>query len=179
MAKVVKKLVAKDPLDLLAEGDPKNVMALMLWKVRHRYPQLSMEITKKDIEQFKASCDYMGVKVGVAIIHPQGREATPGRKAEGDRPAVPPRPAEPPRPWVFVGVVEKDEHGELTMNSVTPIESDEEGAVHRDHQRRVQTMKDRAGLYAQGLLQMANSNSISTSEMTQAAQLLRDMASVL
>lgn len=165
-----------DPLDALAQGDPRDVMALMLWKMRHRFQDLSMEITKKDVEQFKASCDYMGVKVGVAIIHPQGRAATPGRKAEGDRPAVPPRPAEPPRPWVFVGVVEKDESGELTMNSVTPIESDEEGAASRDAQMRLQKMKDRAPMIAQGLIQMANSNSISTSEMAAAAQLLTDFA---
>lgn len=171
-----KAVVQKDPLDVLAEGDPRDVMALMLWKVRHRYPQMSMEITKRDIDQFKASLDYMGVKVGVAIVHPQGRAASPGRKAEGDKPAVPPRPAEPPRPWIFVGVVEKDEGGDLTMNTVTPIESDEEGAAQRDQQLRLQKMRDRAPMIANALIQMANSNSISTSEMGEAARLLQDFA---
>src|SRR5262249_45149095 len=109
--------------------------------------------------------------IEVAIVHPQGRAATPGRKAEGDKPAVPPRPAEPPRPWVFVGVVEKE-----SMNSVTPIESDEEGAARRDATNRLQRMKDRAGMLASALISMANSNSISTSEMGEAARLLQDFA---
>lgn len=171
MAKPKAPIKKKDALDLLADGDPKGVMALMLWKMRHHYPQMSMEITQKDLDQFKRSCEYMGVQVEVAIVRPQGREATPGRKAQGELPAVPPRPAEPPRPWVFVGVVEKE-----TMNTVTPIESDEEGAAMRDAGLRLQKMKDRAPMIAQGLIQMANSNSISTSEIGTAAQLLNDFA---
>jgi hypothetical protein len=62
---------ALDPLDALAQGDPLRVIALMLWKNRHREPDMYVQITERDIEGFEACVNYLKVKPTVLIKRPR------------------------------------------------------------------------------------------------------------
>jgi hypothetical protein len=62
---------ALDPLDELAQGDPLRVIALMLWKNRHREPDMYVQITERDIEGFEACVNYLKVKPTVLIKRPR------------------------------------------------------------------------------------------------------------
>lgn len=167
----------KDTLDLLADGDPKKIIALLLWKMRHQMPELSTQITEKDVSEFERSCDYLGVTPDVAIVRPQGRpaqEAIPAAAAKPGSPArrgVPARPAEPARPYVFVGVVAKG-----TMDSVKPIESDEDAARRRDEADYLRRTKDKAPGLAGQILADAQRGVFSNATLAEAAQALQTLA---
>lgn len=166
----------QDALDALANGDPKNVIALLFWLDRFRNPELSAQITAADVEKFNASCAYLGVEPQVSIYRPEGRPAqeavaavaaAPGRPA---RRGIPARPAEPARPYVFVGVTDKD------GNQIKPIESDEDDAKQRDEAALVRKYKDRAGMLAGLLLGMCQSGTFSNAEIQEAVEALRVLA---
>lgn len=160
----------KDALDLLAEGDPKKIIALMFWRERFKNPGMSLQITEKDLQGFEECVTYLGVKAEVSIYRPQGRPAQEAVPAEKGKRGIAARAAEPPRPFVFVGVV--DGQG----NQIKPIENNEEDADLRDLANEVRKAKDRAPQLAALLIGMCQSGTFSTSEIQDAARALTVLA---
>lgn len=161
----------KDALDKLAEADPREIIALILWKDRHRNPDMAVQITEKDLAGFRACVDYLEVEPEVSIIRPQGRPAQVAIPAAGKRRGTPARPAEPPRPFVAVNLVAKG-----TMNAIKPIENNEEDAKIRDQTDALRRYRDKANELASVLLRDVASGQFSTSTIQEAAQALVAMA---
>lgn len=166
-----KKVAPKDALDLLAEGDPRRIIALLLWQNRFK-SGLSVEIRKEDLEQFEKSTEYLGVlNPEVLIVRPKGRAAQAAQPAKDGRPAIPARPAEPDRPFVVVAVVEPG-----TANVLKPIESTEQNADRRDMALAIERARQKAPLLASLLLGMCQSGTFSNAELTEAANSLNVLA---
>lgn len=162
----------KDPLDLLAEGDPKKVIELILWKARHQHPDLSVKITQKDIDGYEACTQYLDVKPGLLIVRPQGRPAQAPIAAVGKNRAVPGYPAEPPRPYVVVQVVE-----EGTENMIRPVENNEEDNKLRIQAEEIKRVREGAPDLARRVEQMIGPGAvISESDLRDAAKSLRLLA---
>lgn len=161
----------KDALDKLAEADPREIIALMLWKDRHRNPDMALQITEKDIEGFRACVDYLEVEPDVSIFRPQGRPAQAAIPPQGRNRGVPARPAEPPRPFVAVNLVAKG-----TINAIKPIENNEEDAKLRDSGEELRRWREKAPFIAQQMLSDIASRQYSTATMQEAAQALSALA---
>ncbi len=165
---------ALDALDKLEQADAHTVIALMLWKDRHRNPDLSIQITEEDINGLQACAQYLDVKPEVLIERPRGRPATPALPPSRIHPqGYPAQPAEAPRNFVFVGVgyFEKE-----LFNSIKPIESTEEGAKVRDAANRLRTLRERGPQLARELMANAASGTFSSAQVEEAAQMLNDFA---
>lgn len=165
--KSVKKL---DILDQLAQADSKEIIALMLWKDRHRNPDMTLQITEKDITGFLACAEYLKVVPKVRIERPQGMPAQEAIPAQGNRRAVPARAAEPPRPFVVVQVVDANGDG------IKPIENDEDGAQLRDRADALRRHRDIAPTLASQLIADARSGNFSSSMVIEAAESLLALA---
>lgn len=163
-----------DQLDQFAEEatkDPRKVIALMLWKERHRNPEMAVQITEQDITGFNACVDYLDVKPDVLIVRPQGRPAQEAVPAQGKRRAVPARAGEPARPFVAVNVVAKG-----TVNSIKPIENNEEDAKRRDEAERLRRVRDQAQGLANALMADLAQSQFSTTTVREAAAALQTLA---
>jgi hypothetical protein len=163
-----------DPLDQLAadaNADPKKIIALMLWKDRHRNPDMAVQIKPEDVQGFTDCVNYLEVEAEVVIVRPQGHPGTPGAPAVGKRRAIPARPAEGPRSWVAVNLVRKG-----TADCIKPIENNEEDAKRSDQAEEFRRFRDRASGLARDLLNGIASGSYSTSVMQEAAQALNALA---
>lgn len=157
----------KDALDQLAEADPREILALILWKDRHRNPEMAVQISEKDLKGFRDCMTYLEVTPEVVVFRPQGRPAQPAIPAAGNRRGTPARPAEPPRPFVAVNLVAKG-----TMNAIKPIENNEEDAQLRDAGDARRRYADRAPVIAQALMGGIASREYSTATMQEAAEAL-------
>src|SRR6266403_1241714 len=73
-----KKPAQPHPLDVLANGDPKKVIALMLWKARRRQPDLYVKIDEDDLKGFEDCVTYLKVVPEVMIRRPPPIAAQPG-----------------------------------------------------------------------------------------------------
>lgn len=160
------KAAKKDALDLLAEGDPKKIIALMFWRERFRNPDMSLQITEQDLKGFEDCVTYLGVEPDVSIYRPQGRPAQEAIPASPGKRGIAARPAEPPRPFVFVGVTDKQ------GNQIKPIENNEEDADRRDQANELRRYRDKAVQLSSLLLGMCQSGTFSTSEIQEAARAL-------
>lgn len=160
-----------DALDQLAQGDPRMVMALMLWVGRHRNPDLFCQINEKDLVAFNDCMTYQKVKPAVMIKRPAeipGQQAIP---ATGNRRAVPAREPIPARPYVMVALVE-----EGTEHAIRPVENNEGDF---DQQRDVAAIKraaDNAPHLANQLVRAAASGDFSVSDLNDAAAALNMLA---
>lgn len=155
-----------DPLDALAQGDPKNVIALMLWKARHREPDLYVQIEEKDIAGFEACVEYLKVKPVVKIARPEGLQAQEAIAATGNRRAVPARSATPPKPYVIVTLT--DEKGD----AIRPVENNEaDFDIARDAQQ-LRRARDHAPELANRIVNQARSGEFSLSDIQDAANAL-------
>lgn len=159
-----------DILDQLAQSDATEIIALLLWKNRHLNPELTVQITEKDITGFRACTEYLEVTPKVRIERPQGLPAQEAIPAEGNRRAVAARAAEPPRPFVVVQVV--DAKGD----SIKPIENDEEGAQLRDRADALRRHRDGANALANQLIADARTGNFSSSMVIEAAESLMALA---
>lgn len=163
-----------DTLDQLAadgNANPRRIIALLLWQDRHRNPEMSRQITENDLKGFTDCVNYLETETDVVILRPQGHPGTAGVPAVGKRRAVPARPAEGPRAWVTVNLVRRG-----TMDSVKPIENNEDDARLRDQAEDVRRWRDKAAGIARELISGAASGSYSTSVMQEAAQALNVLA---
>jgi hypothetical protein len=168
------KAPKKDLLDRLAEDgnrDPRLIIGLMLWQDRHRNPEMARQITERDLRGFTDGMTYLEVTPDVVIVRPQGRPAQEAIPAQGKRRAVSARPAEPARPFVAVNLVRKG-----TMDSIKPIENNEEDARLRDQAAMVTRWRDKAPGIARELLAGIASGTYSTATMQEAVDALTALA---
>lgn len=156
-----------DALDALAQGDPKMVMALMLWKARLREPDMYVQITEADIKAFEDCVRYLKVKPSVMIKRPQGLPAQEAVAAQGNRRAVPARPATPPKPFVIVSLVEAG-----TENVIRPVENNESDYDSAQDAATIRKARDQAPDLANRLIKQASSGEFSLSDMQDAANAL-------
>lgn len=166
-----KKAPQLDPLDALAQGDPRNVMALMLWKNRLREPDMYVQIDEHDIKGFQDCVDYLKVKPEVKIVRPAGLPAQDPIAATGKRRAVPARAATPPKPYVIVTLVEQG-----TMNVIRPVENNQDDFDTAQAAAELRKARDRAPQLAERILQQARTGETSLSDMQDAADALLVLA---
>lgn len=158
-----------DPLDELAQGDPRMIIALMLWKNRHREPDLYVQLDQRDIDGFKACVNYLKVKPAVMIRRPEEIPGTPAIPAAGNRRAVPARPSIPARNYVMVALVEQGKDGKPSENAIRPVENNEEDFDQQKDTASIKRAKDNAQDLANRLLKAAASGDYSLSDMQDAA----------
>lgn len=120
MAKAKSNTTQIDPLDAFADGDPFKAVAILLWKDRHRNPEMAVQVTPADLKGFAECVEYLKVTPEVRIHRPQGRPAQAGIPERAGRPAIAARPAEPPRPFVMIQLVDKD------GSAIKPVENNED-----------------------------------------------------
>lgn len=156
-----------DILDQLAQGDPLEVIALMLWKARHREPDMYVRIDANDIRAFQDCCRYLKVDYQVQIVRPAAIPASPALPAHGNRRAVPARPEIPARPYVMVKLVERG-----TEHVIRPVENNQADFDTAADAATVRKARDQASDLAQRLVNQAASGEYSASDMTDAANAL-------
>lgn len=162
----------KDDFDRLAEGDTKDVLALVLWKARHHFPDLAMTIDAKDMAGYRQCLDYLKATPEVRIVRPLGRPAQDPVPAAGNRRAVPGYPAEPPRPFVVVALVEKG-----TENAIRVCENNEGDNELRILAERTKRAREGAQDIAGRIEAMTRQGAdISNSDLLAAAEALRLLA---
>ena len=159
-----------DALDTIASADPKEIIALLLWKDRFRNPDMAVQITEQDITKFRACTDYLEVRPTVSIHRPQGRPAHPRAPATATRSAIPPSPAESPRPFVVVQLLDQDGH------AFKPIENNDEDAKTRDQSNELRKYRERGASIASQLIGELRSGTIIDSTIMEAAQALAALA---
>ena len=156
-----------DALDIIAQGDLKRVIALMLWKARHRQPDLYVQIDEKDLAGFDACVQYLKVTPEVRIHRPQGLPAQAGIPATHNRRAVPGREASPPKPFVVVTLVEAG-----TENVIRPVENNQDDYDVAQDAAAVRKARDQAPMLAERLVAQARTGEFSLSDMQDAADAL-------
>lgn len=161
-----------DPLDALAQGDPRMVIALILWKNRHRSPDMFVQIDQRDIDGFNACVDFLKVKPAVMIRRPEEIPGQPAIPAAGGRRAVPARGAIPARPYVMVALVEQGKDGKPSENAIRPVENNEADFDQQQDTAAILRAKDNAQDLANRLLKAAASGDYSLSDMQDAANAL-------
>jgi hypothetical protein len=165
---VPKKL---DPLDALAQGDPKQIIALMLWKARHREPDMYVQFEEKDIAAFEDCARYLKVTPEVRIRRPSGLPAQAAVPATHNRRAVPGREATGPKPYVIVTLVDRG-----TENVIRPVENNQEDYDTAQDAIVVRKARDQAPELAQRLVNQARTGEFSMSDMQDAADALLVLA---
>ncbi len=155
-----------DPLDALTQGDPLQVIAVMLWKNRMREPDMYVKIDEHDLKGFQDCVGYLKVKPTVKIARPQGVPAQAAIPATANRRAVPAREAIPPRPYVLVTLV--DEKGD----AIRPVENNEEDFDAAKASAEVRRARDQAPDIAQRIVNQARSGEYSLSDIQDAANAL-------
>ncbi len=155
-----------DPLEALATADPREVIALMLWKNRLRNPDMAVQIDEADIGGFQDCVRYLKVKPQVKIFRPEGLPAQVAVPASPGRRAVPARAATPPKPYVMV--VLTDEQG----NAIRPVENNEEDYAAAQEQTRIQRYREQAQSLAGQLMNQAKTGEYSLAVMQECAEAL-------
>lgn len=166
-----KSAAPPDPLDVLVAGDPKDVIALILWKGRHRQPDLFAQITAADIKGFKDCCEYQKITPAVVIQRPEGRPAQEAIPAAHGRAAAPARPADPPKPFVMVTLCDGQ-----TGNAIRPIENNQEDFDRQAQSAATRKARDQAPTMADNILRAVRTGEWSLSEMQDAANALLVLA---
>lgn len=149
-------LVHKDALDTFAASNPKEIIALLLWKARMTNPDMAVQITEKDIAGFRDCCTYLKVEHQVKIHRPQGRQATPAMPATATRSAIPAYPAEPPRPYVVVQLLDKAGDG------IRPVENNEQDFDRAQRADKRRKAKDEASRLVSQVRADLNAGTMST-----------------
>ena len=160
----------KDALDQLATGPAENVVALMLWKARHQYPDLSVQITPKDLKGYQECIGYLKTTAEVRVFRPQGIPAQEAIPAHGNRRAVPGRPAIPPRDFVVVSLVHQG-----TEDAIRVVENNEEDNERRKAAEHLVNIKGQVPDLASRLERYARSGELVGSDLLEAAKWLRIM----
>lgn len=156
-----------DQFDALAASDPKKIIALMLWKLRHRFPEMAMEITEKDIKGFNDCVAFLRVEPAVLIKRPGGVPAQEAQPAAGNRRAVPARAAIPPKDVVVVALV-----ADGTENAIRAVENNVDDYQAGQDAQKVQSARERATELANRITSQANTGDVSLSDVRDAADAL-------
>src|SRR5688572_23121386 len=134
-----------DAFEALANKDPRQALALVLWKLRHQRPEMAVQITREDLQGLKDCTQYLNVQPDVRIFRRPGVPA---------RPAVPPTAANPKgspgfqgapaAEFVTIVMVSKG-----TEDTFRPIENNEEDAQAADRQEALRRAREETPLLAQ------------------------------
>ena len=150
-----------DALDLFAqacEEDPRQALIVLLWKLRHQFPDLAVNIDRKDLGGLKACAEYLEVTPTLRIFR---------------RPAIPARAATPPtheHPKGLPGFAgaPASEHvtilvtdGGKNHDSFRPIENNEEDAQASERAAAVRQAKQMAPALAQQVASQATGGEFS------------------
>lgn len=168
--KIKPKLEPQDPLDALATGPVEDVLAMMLWKVRHQHPDLSMQFTPKDLTGYAQCVEYQKATPEVRVFRPQGIPAQEAIPAQGNRRAVPARPAMPPRDFVVVSLVHQG-----TEDAIRVVENNEEDNERRKAAEHLASVKAQVPDLAARLERYARSGELVGSDLLEASRWLRIM----
>ncbi|HEX6992362.1 MAG TPA: hypothetical protein VF151_10770 [Gemmatimonadales bacterium] len=158
---------------LLAEG-PAGILKLVLWKNRHRQPEMYVRIDERDLHGFDACCAYLKLEAEARIERPGGRPAIPAIPAAGKRAAIPARPEIPPKPWIQVTLVEKG-----TANMLRPVEDNQ---TDYDEQTRIAALhhaRDRIGFLTGIIRNGAAQSTYSNSEILELCEHAERLAQAL
>lgn len=142
-----------DALDQFVDAckqDPTEAAIAILWKLRHQFPELAIQIGRKDLKGLNDCAGYLEV---VPTLHIHRREAVPARAAQppsAEYPkGVPGFAGAPASEYVTIGVVA---HG--TTDSFKPIENNEEDAQAGENAAALRTAIEQTP----GLAQMVSNN---------------------
>lgn len=160
----------QDALDALAAADPREAIALMLWKNRMANPDLAVAIDENDLKGYTDCIQYLKVKPQVRIFRPQGLPAQDAIPAGPGRRAVPARAAGAPKPYVMV--VLTDQKGD----AIVPVENNEDDYQRRQQQSQLIRYRENAPSLAAQLLQQARSGEYSLAVMQECADALVALA---
>ena len=182
MAKKAKKQL--DELDLFVKSGAEEALALVLWKVRHHYPELAVPITADDLKAFYASVEFTKQSPKVVVYRRPAVEAKAGIPAEGRRRAIPPTPAQAAGKTVMVMLVEegtemKDPSTGIILspgNTIRPVESDEKDHDRAKKLRELKAIKEKAKQLAADISRDASAGMYSDSKIHEAAQALVALA---
>jgi hypothetical protein len=169
MPKSERKPRHKDALDSFATAPLDRVLQLVLWKLRHKNPEMAVLITEGDITGFEQSMSYQGVVPAILIERPQGRPAHAG--ARGKVVSVAPFSGEPPRPFVIVAVVERGK-----KNAIRAIENNQDDFERGDLARRIALARGKAATLAQQVRNAAASGDFTSGTLEDAAEALEVLA---
>lgn len=172
-----------DELDAFAQSGAENALMMVLWKVRHQYPEMAVPITVDDLQAFQKSVEFTKQKPVIAIYRRPAQEARAGLPAVGKRKAIPSAPAQAAGKAVMVMVVEAgtgitDASG-LSLspgNTIRPVESDEREHERARKLRDVKAVKDNARRLASDLIGDASRGMYSDARIQEAAQALVALA---
>lgn len=134
-----KKVAKKDMLDEFAElanKDPKQALALVLWKMRHENPEMSVLITEKDLTGLRDCATYLDVVPDVRIFRRPAIPAHDAVPAAPGRVAINAFPGAPAAAFVTVAMVAKG-----TEDTFKPIENNEEDAVKGENAAELRRLK--------------------------------------
>lgn len=165
------KTKPQDPLDALVAAGPERVLQLLLWKARHRQPDLYVQITPEDIKGLDDCVRYLKAKVEARIHRPEGLTAQDAVPASHNRRGVPGREATPPRNYVMVTLVEQG-----TKNAIRPVENNEEDYDVAADAAALRKARDQAPYLARRLVEQATSGETSLSDTQDAADALLILA---
>ena len=175
-----KKKVTQAPLDTLDQAlknwSTEMWTKMVLWKNRNISPELTVQVTEKDIIGWQQCIEYLGITTQLKIYRPQGRPAqgpipeVPGTPTKPGRSAIPAREADPPRPFVLVQLLDQD------GNTFRPIENSLEARQEQQEAERLRTAKDEAKSLASQLQHDMAVGVYSNSVIGDAAQALIALA---
>jgi len=167
MAKANAKPRRSDELDQFAQGNHERALQLVLWKHRHLSEEMTVIVTREDIQAFDQCMKYQSAHPQILLYRPEGQPATPAIPAVGNRRAVPARPAEPPRPYVIVSLVERG-----TRNTIKPIENNEVDYEKGEIGRQLQVTRRNIPDYAAALRRTAATGDFSSGTLEDIARAL-------
>lgn len=160
-----------NPLDDLdANPGDGRAIALMLWKDRHRNPDMAIQITADDIKGLDDCTAYLKVTPEVRVFRPKGRPAVEAQPATAKRSAVPASPAGPRPDYVMIQLVDTD------GNAIKPVENTVEKREMQIEADNIRNAKHQAPIVAQELLAGVASGSYSDATIRDAARLMMLLA---
>lgn len=166
-------------LDRIAKLPPKSIIALMLWKDRHRNPGLAISITEQDMTGLDACLAYLKIEAEVQIIRPRGRPPQAAATSR-ERGLIPATPGEPSRPFVSVALIEKGsaETEGVLGNAIVPCENNEEDAKRADQARRLDLIRPQIPAIMNRMRDERASGMLSEQTIEDACEALQALAAV-
>lgn len=155
MATAKKKApIPTDELDAFlarCTADPKQAIALMLWKQRHARPEMAVQIERKDLQGLRDCAAYLAVEPDVRIFRRPGVPARAAQPPTAENPkGTPGFQGAPAAEFVTIVMVAKG-----TEDTFRPIENNEEDAQAADRQENLRRAREETPVLAQRIASSA------------------------
>lgn len=181
-----KKPVKSDALDTFISQGLERALMLVLWKVRHQYPEMAIPITAADIEAFDASCRFTKQEPCIRVFRRPAIPASPGQPAVGKRRETPPSAAKPAGKVATVLLVAKDteavDPGTHIMfspgDAIRPVESDDKDHDTASLLRDIRRLKETGPQLAREVMADAATGTFSSAKVQEICQAVVTMAKV-